>query len=212
MKNYVILGSGPVSKYVISILFEKKINKQNIFLIDLFDKNHIKKKILGIPIYKHIDKFDFHEIHNSVFLIANSKNEMRKFLINKLKDKKLSSTTLISKYSYVCQSAIIGEGSIICPNVYIGPNTIIGDNALIHANCNIDHDCVIANNVNLSPGVNLAGSVKIGDNVTIYTGSNIAPKITINNNIVIGIGSTILNDLLRAGIYYGTPAKIIKNL
>lgn len=212
MRNYIILGSGPVSKYVISILFEKKIKKQNIFLIDLFDINHSKKKILGIPIYKHIDKFNFHEIHNSSFLIANSKNKIRKFLINKLKDNNLSSTTLISKYSYVCQSAIIGEGSIICPNVYIGPDTVIGDNALIHSNCNIDHDCVIANNVNLSPGVNFAGSVKVGDNVTIYTGTNVAPKISINKNIIIGIGSTVLNDLVRAGIYYGTPARIIKKL
>ena len=212
MKNYVVLGSGPVSKYVISILIEKKIRKENIFIIDLFNKNHNYKKILGIPIYKHIDKFDFGEIKNSYFLIANSKNEIRKSFIKKLKDNNISSTTLISKYSYVCKSVSIGEGSIICPNVYIGPDTVIGENALIHANCNIDHDCIIGNNVNLSPGVNLAGSVKIGDNVILYTGTNVAPNININSDIVIGISSTVLSNLERVGVYYGTPAKIMKSL
>ncbi len=57
---------------------------------------------------------------------------------------------LASKES-IASSAIIGENTIIQPNVFIGENVVIGKNCLIHSNVSINNNC------------------KIGDNVIIYS-------------------------------------------
>lgn len=54
--------------------------------------------------------------------------------------------------SSIASSAVIGEGTIIQPNVFIGNNVVIGDNCLIHANVSIYDNCLIGNNVVIHSG------------------------------------------------------------
>lgn len=61
---------------------------------------------------------------------------------------------IIRKYSSfepaskrICDSAVIGEGTIIQPGVFIGNKVIIGTNCLIHSNVSIYDGAVIGNNV-----------------------------------------------------------------
>lgn len=49
-------------------------------------------------------------------------------------------------------SAVIGQNTIVQPNVFIGNNVVIGDNCLIHANVSIYDNCVIGNNVIIHSG------------------------------------------------------------
>lgn len=58
-----------------------------------------------------------------------------------------------SASSAIAETAIIGEGTIIQPNVFIGNNVKIGKNCLIH------------------PNVCLYDDIEIGNNVTIHAGS-----------------------------------------
>jgi UDP-3-O-[3-hydroxymyristoyl] glucosamine N-acyltransferase len=55
---------------------------------------------------------------------------------------------IASKIS-ISESTIIGEGSIIQPNVFIGNNVSIGKNCFIHPNVTIYDNCVIGNNVTI---------------------------------------------------------------
>lgn len=52
----------------------------------------------------------------------------------------------------VSESAIIGEGSIIMPNVFLGNNVIIGKNSIIHPNVTVYDNCTIGNNVIIHSG------------------------------------------------------------
>lgn len=54
--------------------------------------------------------------------------------------------------SSVSDSAKIGEGTIIQPNVFIGHNVVIGDNCIINANVAIYDNCVIGDNVIIHSG------------------------------------------------------------
>ena len=53
----------------------------------------------------------------------------------------------ISSKKSIADSAIIGEGTIIQPNVFIGNNVLIGKNCLIHPNVTIYDHTIIGHNV-----------------------------------------------------------------
>ena len=74
----------------------------------------------------------------------------------------------------------------------------IGKNFKILQNCTIGTKRV---NSRLFP--------TIGDNVTMFTGSMIIGDIKVADNIVLGANSTLLSDAKTAGVYIGTPARLI---
>lgn len=47
----------------------------------------------------------------------------------------------------VSETAVIGEGTLIQPNVFIGNNVVIGKNCIVHANASIYDHCIIGDNV-----------------------------------------------------------------
>ena len=49
----------------------------------------------------------------------------------------------------IAETAIIGEGTIIQPNVFIGHHVKIGKNCLIHPNVTIYDNCIIGNHVTI---------------------------------------------------------------
>lgn len=53
----------------------------------------------------------------------------------------------IASKNSISETSIIGENTIIQPNVFIGENVVIGKNCVIHANVSINNNCVIGNNV-----------------------------------------------------------------
>ena len=53
----------------------------------------------------------------------------------------------ISSKDSIAESAVIGEGTVIQPNVFIGNNAIIGKNCLIHPNVTIYDNTIIGDNV-----------------------------------------------------------------
>ena len=57
----------------------------------------------------------------------------------------------------ISESAIIGEGTIIQPNVFIGNNVVIGKNCVIHPNVSIYDNSVIGNNVTIHANTVLGG-------------------------------------------------------
>ncbi|MFY7669909.1 UDP-3-O-(3-hydroxymyristoyl)glucosamine N-acyltransferase [Tenacibaculum sp. MEBiC06402] len=55
----------------------------------------------------------------------------------------------IASKNSIADSAIIGENTIIQPNVFIGEKVKIGKNCIIHANVSINNDCIIGDNVTI---------------------------------------------------------------
>ncbi|UMB54537.1 UDP-3-O-(3-hydroxymyristoyl)glucosamine N-acyltransferase [Lutibacter sp. A64] len=94
--------------------------------------------------------------------------------------------------SSIAQSASIGEGTIIQPNVFIGNNVTIGKNCIIHPNVTIYDDCTIGNNVTIHSGSILGADAfyykkrKTGYDKLISGGS-----IIIKDNVDIGASCTI---------------------
>ena len=114
-----------------------------------------------------------------------------------------------------------------CKNVFVGDNfysnfnltlvddgiITIGNNVLIGPNCTIItpvHPLDVDERLSEKNQRNLP--VVIGNNVWIAANVTILPGVTIGHGSVIGAGSVVTKDVLPNSLYYGNPAKFIKEL
>lgn len=118
----------------------------------------------------------------------------------------------ISANSAISDSAKIGEGTIIQPNVFIGNNVEIGENCLIYSNVCIYDNTRIGNNVTIHAGSVLGGDafyyknrpekfdkLLSGGNVVIEDNVDIGALCTIDKGVTasttIGAGSKLDNQV-----------------
>lgn len=112
----------------------------------------------------------------------------------------------------ISESAKIGEGTVVQPNVFIGNNVIIGENCLIHSNVSIYDNTIIGNNVTIHAGTVIGsdafyyknrpekfdkllsgGNVVIEDNVDLGSLCSIDRGVTASTTI--GEGSKLDNQV-----------------
>ncbi|UBZ13770.1 UDP-3-O-(3-hydroxymyristoyl)glucosamine N-acyltransferase [Flagellimonas marinaquae] len=92
----------------------------------------------------------------------------------------------------IAESAEIGEGTIIQPNVFIGNHVKIGKNCVIHPNVTIYDRCILGDNVTIHAGTVLGADAFYYKNRPegfdkLLSGGN----VVIENNVDIGAGCTI---------------------
>lgn len=117
-----------------------------------------------------------------------------------------------SANSAISESAEIGEGTVIQPNVFVGNNVKIGSNCLIHPNVCIYDNTVIGNNVTIHAGTVLGGDafyyknrpekfdkLLSGGNVVIEDNVDLGALCTIDKGVTasttIGEGSKLDNQV-----------------
>ena len=115
----------------------------------------------------------------------------------------------------ISNSARVGEGTILQPNVFLGNNVKIGKNCLIHANVSIGDRCEIGDHVIIHSGTVLGGDafyyknrtegfdkLQSGGNVVIKDNVEIGANCTIDRGVtgetIIGEGSK-LDNLIQIG-------------
>lgn len=125
---------------------------------------------------------------------------------------------------YDCE---IGDQCFIGPFVEIQKDTFIGANTKIQShtficelvnigkNCFIGHGVMFINDLFSEGGPANGDKTKwkptiIGNNVSIGSNSTVLP-VKICDNVVIGAGSVVTKDVVKSGIYFGNPAKFIRN-
>lgn len=102
-------------------------------------------------------------------------------------------------------SANIGEGCKIAPNVYIGHDTKIGKNVTIYPNSTICQGVEIGDNTIIYPNVTVREFCKIGKECIIQPGAVIGSdgfgfiKIGGNNTKIEQIGTVIIEDCVEIG-------------
>jgi len=98
----------------------------------------------------------------------------------------------IASKSSIAESAIIGKGTIIQPNVFIGDNVTIGENCVIHPNVTIYSNSVIGNNVTIHANTVLGADAfyyknrKEGFDKLISGG-----RVVLEDNVDLGASCTI---------------------
>lgn len=119
--------------------------------------------------------------------------------------------TLISTYSKISKSAIIGNGVVIKEGVNVSAQVKICDFVKLNTNCNIMHDSVIGDYTTIAPNAVVLGNVTIGKLCYIGSNATILPNINICDNVVVGAGALVTKNISISGTYIGQPARIMKN-
>ncbi|HEY9262127.1 UDP-3-O-(3-hydroxymyristoyl)glucosamine N-acyltransferase, partial [Chitinophaga sp.] len=95
----------------------------------------------------------------------------------------------------ISDSAVIGEGTVIQPNVFIGNHVRIGRNCLIHPNVTIYDHCVIGDNVVIHAGTVLGADAfyfkKRAEREVMYDKMLSCGRVIIEDDVELGAGCTI---------------------
>lgn len=98
----------------------------------------------------------------------------------------------IASKESISESATIGEGSVIQPNVFIGNNVTIGKNCVIHPNVTIYDNTVIGNNVTIHANTVLgADAFYYKNRPTGFDKLISGGRVVLKNNVDLGASCTI---------------------
>ncbi|MBL4754888.1 MAG: UDP-3-O-(3-hydroxymyristoyl)glucosamine N-acyltransferase [Flavobacteriales bacterium] len=97
-----------------------------------------------------------------------------------------------ASHSALSDSATIGDGSIVMPNVFLGNSVSIGKNCVIHPNVCIYDNCVIGDNVVIHSGAVIGGDAfyfqkREGKYVKMHT----CGRVVIGNDVEVGACATL---------------------
>lgn len=208
MKNIVLIGSSAHAKAIVDIV-EKENKYKIVGLIDDFrekGEEELGYEILG----KEEDLPGLKDIYNIYgCIIAIGDNWSRKIVSNKIKNLEFVST--VHPSASLGKNVNIGKGTVIMANSSVGTNTTIGNFCIVNTNSSIDHDSKMYNFSSIAPGVITGGNITIGEFSAISIGAKIIQKINIGKHSVIGAASLIVKDIDDFKVYYGIPAKKIRD-
>lgn len=145
------------------------------------------------------------------FVLAVTKNNLRRFFYQKLKKKGLELMPVISKSSNISPSAYIGEGCHIGAFTTIFSNAKVGNGASIEDHCSVGVKVKIGDFSILCPGVMTGAESVIGDDCFIGLGSCLNPGVNIANNCLIGSGSAVVKDIFENKVAKGVPCIAFKD-
>lgn len=118
--------------------------------------------------------------------------------------------TIIASTAHLSRHVIIGEGTVVLHSACVNSGAVIGRNCIINTGAIIEHDSLIEDNVHVSTGAIINGGVKIGKGSFIGSGVIVGHGVRIGPGVVLGAGSVTVKDLLTSGVYYGSPARFIR--
>jgi UDP-3-O-[3-hydroxymyristoyl] glucosamine N-acyltransferase len=95
----------------------------------------------------------------------------------------------------ISDTATIGSGTVIMPNVYIGNNVIIGNDCIIYPNVTIMDHCQLGNNVIIQSGTVIGSDAfyynKKNTEKVHYKKMNSCGRVIIEDFVEVGAGCTI---------------------
>lgn len=140
---------------------------------------------------------------------------------------KIGSHTLLGDYCSIREECEVGDYCIISRNVSVNYNTKIGNKVKIMDNSHITGDMIIEDNVFISVLVSSTNDNTMGreeynedhvkgphikKGVTIGAGAILLPQVTVGENSLVGAGSIVTKNIPDNQVWFGSPAKFIKNL
>jgi len=133
--------------------------------------------------------------------------------------------TMIWQNCVVLKGAVIGSNCNINFNVFIENDVLIGDNVTIKPGVQIWDGITIEDNVQVGPNVTFTNDkyprakqpfklqrTLLKRNASIGGGAIVLGGLTIGENAMIGAGSVVTKSIPDNELWYGNPAKFIREI
>jgi acetyltransferase-like isoleucine patch superfamily enzyme len=155
---------------------------------------------LGLPLLGPVDvdllAEDFAQnTFDAAIITVSTSIDFRSSIFEKLIALGVEFPAIVHPSVVVHETARIGRGTLIMPNVHIGPFAEIGDNNFISSFCNIEHHCILGDHNTFGPSVVLSGSVTMGSKIKLGTGIFVEPLISIGSGCNIASGCVITQSI-----------------
>jgi sugar O-acyltransferase (sialic acid O-acetyltransferase NeuD family) len=210
-KPLILLGGGGHCKSCIDVI--ESIGEWEIK--GILDNNFNEdERVFGYPVIGDDSYIDSLNESHHYFLVTVGhikSSAIRNHLFNLLEQKKANIATIISPNAYVSKYAKVAQGTIVHHGCIINANVEIGENNIINSSAIIEHDTVIGNHNHISTAVTINGNVYLGNNCFIGSGSVVSNNLRISDGVVIGAGSLVIKNIDKAGVYAGSPIKLMIN-
>ncbi|MCC6428701.1 MAG: acetyltransferase [Phycisphaerales bacterium] len=140
-------------------------------------------------------------------VIAVGGLELRRTVIDALREQRLIAATVCAPGSHVAPSASIAGGVFIGPGAIVHSHASIAAHGIINSGAIVEHECMLAENVHIAPGAALGGRVTVGADTLIGLGSRTLPGIRIGHGCTIGSGAVVIRDVPDGATVVGVPAR-----
>ncbi len=141
---------------------------------------------------------------------ARNMNKDRERIFNEGKSKGYEVISYISSRATVFPDAVIGSNCFILEDNTIQPFARIGNNVVLWSGNHIGHHGVIKDHVFFSSHVVLSGNCVVEPYCYFGVNSTIRDFLNIGEGSFIGMGANVTKDTKPFGVYYGNPAKKIR--
>lgn len=192
----------PVALHFISQLIDAEvIGDSNAFATGINELHKVEK---GDLVFVDHPKYYEHCIHSAAsFIIINKKTDFPEGKALLIVDDPFEAyQTIVNHFrpfiasnKMKSDSAIIGEDSIIFPNVYLGNHVRVGSRCVIHPNAVIMDHCVIGNDVIIQAGTVIGSDAFYYNKKTnrdiYYRKMNSCGRVVIEDAVEIGAGCTV---------------------
>lgn len=195
-----IFGASGQGKVIASIL-------KSIGVADLkgfIDDTPPSDEVFGLPV---LHSSSIHEFENQTLIVGIGNNATRKKVAERLNASYFSA---IHPSAVICESVVLGPGTVVMPNAVVNADTVIGKHCIVNSGAVVEHDCILGDYVHISPNVALAGNTEIGEGSHIGIGAVVLPGVKIGKWVTIGAGTVVLKDVPDFAVVVGNPGRIIK--
>ena len=217
MEKLILGKSSNFLSFFLDVLYTNCPNDSYHIIRNVLDDSatlHIPYDIPNMTI-KEYDYYSYTIYSNKDYVLGvyspNSKYQVYNFFLETCGINKDMYINTIANNVILPNVYTIGYGCFINYSSLISAYTILHNFVTINRNVSIGHHCILHDFVTISPGTNIAGQCEIGDGTFIGVGTTILNHIKIGKNVIIGAGSLVTKNVPDNTVYYGSPAKYIRD-
>lgn len=208
--NLVIIGAGGLGREVAWLASEARDPWSVGGFLD--DRRDIAEAELGrMPHLGAVDQW--RDLKNSAFVVAIGNPRVRANVVARMRDQGspvfvslVHQSCSIGPFCSIADGAIIGAGCVLTTNIKVG------EHAIINIGTTVGHDVTVGPCATVAPGVTISGCVTIMDGVEVGTGASIRQGLKLETGAMLGMGSVLTKNIPPNCMFFGVPAKFIKNL
>jgi sugar O-acyltransferase (sialic acid O-acetyltransferase NeuD family) len=201
MEKILFVGSGGVAREITSWV---KTQYEIVGYSTLNAAEHAKFRLPGLVFSDHVTP---DEAGTNLAVMAVGIPAIKRRIYDRMSARGFKFVSLVHQTAVVADDVIIGEGTIICPQVNVSPDVVLGKLVYINFCGGIGHDAEIGDYVQINPGAQIAGFVSIGECTLIGSGATIREGIGVGAYATVGSGSSVFARVKDGSTVMGNPAK-----
>lgn len=161
-------------------------------LAGVLDDNPNCELKIKVPEISHLGALaSFQPQGDELLVIAVGKAIIRRKIFEKINQMKLPLFTYVHSSALVMRDAILGKGTVVCPNTIINFGAKVGDNVAVNVFCSIGHGASIGSHSVLSPYCAMSGDSKLGDCGFMGTRATLFPGVVMGDECIVDAHSTV---------------------